>query len=146
MKRLLLCSAIAILQTAPSLASASSGGFSHPTRFGLSIGTLRAGGAAITADTGPIISDNITLGGEIFGLSLISLRGLLWERPESLSGFVGGLKLFVGFKPALIVQPAGEFGWMHRFKSKVDAGIGAELVLGEYIGGTLKISVGYLLR
>lgn len=146
MKRFLSISATAAALTLPTFTAASASGFSHPTRFGLSIGTLRAGGAAITADTGPIISDNITLGGEIFGLSLISLRGLVWERPESMSGFVGGLKLFIGFKPLLALQPAGEFGWMHRFRSNVDAGIGAEIVVGEYIGGTLKISVGYLLR
>lgn len=91
-----------------------------------------------------MFSDNITLGGELYGLRLISLRGLMWQLPGNLSGFHGGPKLFLGFGSRLALQPGGEFGWAHRFPNRFDAGVGADIVLGEYLGGALKISVGYL--
>lgn len=129
-----------------SSAYAGASPFPAPLRVGLSTGALRTGGFALTADSGPLISDNITLGGELYGLRLISIRGLIWEKPETLSGFVGGAKILMGLGNPVAVEPAGEFGWNYRFHSKVDIGLAADFVIGEYIGGALKITVGYLLK
>lgn len=119
--------------------------FSVPARVGFTLSALKGDGAAITADFGPLLMNNTTLGGELYGLHLVSIRGLIWENPSSLSGFVGGPKILVGFKPNIAFELAGEFGWNYRFASKVDVGLGADIVLGEYIGGTFKLTLGYLL-
>lgn len=144
MIRFLLASLVAAMTLVPAVSSAALFEKSKPVRLGVSLGALRAGGAALTADSGPLISDNISLGAEVYGLRLISLRGLIWENPGTMSGFFGGAKVFIGFGDRLAIEPAGEFGWSFRFQSKVDVGLSADLVLGEYLGGTLKISAGYL--
>lgn len=119
--------------------------FTVPARVGFTFGALKGAGAAITADLGPILMHNTTLGGELYGVHLVSVRGLIWENPTSLSGFVGGPKILMGLKPTIAFELAGEFGWNYRFTSKVDVGLGADIVLGEYIGGTFKLTLGYLL-
>ncbi|NBO38416.1 hypothetical protein EBU99_07510 [bacterium] len=119
--------------------------FSQPTRLGLSIGTLQNSSAALSIDSGPVVSDNVTLGGELFGLTIFSLRGLIWEKPGSVSGFYGGPKVIFDFNTNFTAELGVEVGWMHRFESKVDLGLGADLLIGRVIGGTLKVSFGYLL-
>lgn len=132
------------LSASPFLAQAGPRPFEKPVRAGFSLGAVGPGSAALSADVGPVISDNITLGGELYGLRLVSLRGLIWQMPESLSGFHGGPKLFLGLGSKLSLEPGGEFGWIHRFPNRIDAGLGADLVVGQYLGGALKICVGYL--
>lgn len=120
--------------------------FATPVRAGLSLGALPSGGASISADTGPVIRENITLGAELYGTHIFSMRGLMWEKPLSLSGFVGGPKLIFQLgSTGFGLEPAAELGWTYRFKNNADAGLGADFVFGQYFGGKFKFFVGYLL-
>jgi hypothetical protein len=126
----------------PTVALASS--FGHTTRVGVSLGSTRAGGASISIDSGSFLSENATLGGEIYGLKLIGMRVLIWEQPSNMSGFNGGAKLYMGLGSPVAVEAGAEFGWNYRFKNKVDIGAGVDLVVAESIGGTLKFTAGLL--
>ncbi|MEN9825026.1 MAG: hypothetical protein RI953_771 [Pseudomonadota bacterium] len=143
MKNLIVTLAL-ISAALPLSAQAKTRPFQKPVRAGFSLGAIGTGSASLSADVGPVISDNITLGGELYGLRLVSFRGLIWQVPESLSGFHGGPKLFLGLGTKLTLEPGGEFGWVHRFPNRIDAGMGADIVVGQYLGGALKITVGYL--
>jgi len=127
-------------------ASAAQALSAHPVRVGLSLGTAFGSGACVSADAGRTISDNISLGGEFCGLHLISLRGLIWEKPASMAGFFGGPKLYIGLDrdSSAVFAAAGDFGWMHRFDSKVDLGLAADVVIENSLRATLKIMIGYL--
>ena len=67
------------------------------------------------------------------------LLGMEEEKATGWEGLMAQFGLEVGG------THLGEFGWNYRFASKVDVGLGADIVLGEYIGGTFKLTLGYLL-
>jgi hypothetical protein len=120
--------------------------FAKPVRAGVSLGALPSGGASISADIGPVILENITLGTELYGTHVFSVRGLMWEKTLSLSGFLGGPKLIFQLGPSRFgLEPAAELGWTHRFNNNADAGLGVDFVFGQYFGGKFKFFVGYLL-
>jgi hypothetical protein len=118
--------------------------FGRTTRVGASLGSTRPGGASISIDSGSFLSENATLGGEIYGLKLIGMRVLIWEQPSNMSGFNGGAKLYMGLGSPVTVEAGAEFGWNYRFKNKVDIGAGVDLVVAESVGGTLKFTAGLL--
>lgn len=115
-----------------------------PIRAGLSLGAAPLSGFALSCDLGPVVYPNLTAGIELFGTESLSLRGLLWERAARMSGVHGGAKLFLSLGRSIAIEPGAEFGWSHRFRNQFDAGAGINLIIGRAIGGSLKLSFGYL--
>lgn len=118
----------------------------RPVRAGLSIGAAPVGGAALSVDTGPLLYPNVTLGVEVYGIRSFGFRFLVWENSRFMTGLNGGGKLLLALGSRVAFEPGLEMGWNHRFSNKLDAGAGVNLVIGEAIGASLKLSVGYLLQ
>lgn len=140
LKKILLVSLLSCFASTQAFAQSSS----KPIRAGFSFGTIRTGGAAISVDSGPMFSDNISAGFEFFNLNLVSLRALMWERPGNMSGFNGGPKLYLGFGSKFALEPGAEVGWNYRMKNRIDVGAGIDLVFSNAIGGSIKIGAGLL--
>jgi hypothetical protein len=120
--------------------------FPTPVRLGLSLGAAPVGGLALSADTGPLISENISLGMEVFGIQNVGIRALMWENSKYMAGLYGGAKVLVALGNEVSIEPGAEAGWSYRFKNKIDAGVGINLLIGKAIGGSIKLSCGYLIH
>jgi len=117
-----------------------------PVRAGLSIGAAPLGGLALNFDTGQIVSQHMSLGVEIFGIQKIGARALLWENPKFMNGLHGGGKFIVALGNSVAIEPGVEAGWSFRFKNRIDAGIGINLLVGNAVGGNMKLTFGYLIQ
>lgn len=115
------------------------------TRLGVSLGPVAASGQSFSADIGPLFSESLSLGIEVYHLRLFSVRLLIWENPVNLSGFYGGGKVFSSLGSKLEAEAGAEVGWNYRFTNRIDIGVGMDFAIARVIGGTLKINAGYLL-
>lgn len=137
---LALLTTLMSINSLPATASTTDTSF----RLGISMSPVRPASTSLNLDLAPVFSNASSLGIELFNLRLLSVRGVIWSNPFYLSGFYGGAKLYTGFGSKIVLEPGIEVGWIHRFSNRFDLGVGMDFVLADVIGGTLKITGGYL--
>ncbi len=119
---------------------------SSSIRAGVSVGAAPLGGLALSADAGPILNPHMSLGLELYGIHSIGIRALVWENAKFMNGLNGGGKILIALGNVVTIEPGAEFGWNYRFSNRVDAGVGINLLIGKAIGGSLKLTCGYLIQ
>jgi hypothetical protein len=120
--------------------------FPTSMRAGISAGAAPIGGLALSVDSGPLLTESMSVGIELYGVQRIGMRALVWDNLKFMSGLHGGGKLIVAMGNAVTIEPGAELGWNHRLENRIDAGVGINLLIGKAIGGSLKFTCGYLFQ